>query len=473
MKKIPWIKLVSRRHTIFRIDLLDRGTVIKVKEFWGLDYDDQMFVSDSRQNTWFCNKEKIDRFGKFILKKVNNEQDFVDKIATATEKVCIKLVKITKEITSGKLNQATDKQLAFKLKKFVQSHNEFCIYFDVSNSIKEIGTRKIKNDLMKLLKKKRREELINDYIEKLIEPEKKPLTNLEQIQLREIAQKNKKNQIDETILKKHAKKYEWLSVYNPDEPPLSFNYFQDRIKDLLSRKQENTTKNKLLPSLTIPIKLQYLIKLMKKYVYLHTFRAEMLSKSYYLLKPLLTEIAIRWKIDLTTICALTPEEIITSLEKGSPPNLEEADKRKINYLHLIKGGVINIYSGKKAEEIFIEEIGKKKAEIKEKLIKGLVASQGLAEGRVRIILNKKEINQMQNGEILVTTMSSPDYVFASKKSGAIVTDEGGLLCHAAIISREIGKPCVVGTKIATQVLKTGDWVKVDAYQGIITRKENL
>jgi pyruvate,water dikinase len=64
-------------------------------------------------------------------------------------------------------------------------------------------------------------------------------------------------------------------------------------------------------------------------------------------------------------------------------------------------------------------------------------------------------------------MTTPDYVSSMKVAGAIVTNEGGLLCHAAIISRELGKPCVIGTKIATQVLKDGDMVEVDADNGVV------
>jgi len=445
MEKVDWIKLVSRRHSLFRLDFLDRGTAIKVKEKWGLNYDDQMFISSPKINAWFCSKEKIDKLGNLILDKVNHEKGFVNKIALATEKSCFNLVKITKEISTGNLGKLTDQQLALRLKKYSEAHYDFCIYFDVSNSIKEIGTQRISDGLRgKML---------------LLKPSKIPLTNQEQIDLRKIAINN------ENALKKHMKKYEWLSVYNPDEPSLPLSYFQDRIKDLAKTKPKEKQAEKLI----IPKELQNLIKLMKRYVYLHTFRAEMLSKSYFLLKPFLTEIAGRWKIDLTALCALTSEEIIKILEKNGLPDFEEIEKRKKAYLHLMKDGKINIYSGKEAEEMFLKEISKDEKEQKSEMLKGFVASQGLAEGKVRVIINKEDLKLIEKGDILVTTMTSPDYVQAIHKSGAVVTDEGGLLCHAAIICREMGTPCVMGTKIATLVLKTGDWVKVDAFDGIIVK----
>ena len=460
MKKIDWIKLVSRRHSLFRLDLLNRGTPIQVKKVWGIDYDDQMFISSPKLNAWFCSKEKINNLGNYILNRVQKERGFAEKIAAETEKSCLELVKTTKKITAGNLGKITNKQLALRLRKYVEAHNEFCTYFDVSNSIKEIGTQQIKDGLVKLLKAKGKEKLLNDYLEKLLKPDKNPLTNQEQIELGKIKIG------DEAALKKHAKKYEWLSVYNPDEPVLPCQYFKDRMKDLL----KNKPKEKKLEPLAIPANLQKLIKVMKKYVYLHTFRAEMLSKSYFLLKAFLTEMAVRWKTDLETICALTPGEIIEALEKGIQPDLEEAKRRRKTYFHLMKAGVIKIYSGKEAERYFLQEVREEQKEKTGKQIKGLVASQGLAEGRVRVIVDKRELEQMEEGEILVATMTSPDYVYAIQKSGAVVTDEGGLLCHAAIISREMRKPCVVGTRVATTVFKTGDLVKVDAYEGIITRK---
>lgn len=105
-------------------------------------------------------------------------------------------------------------------------------------------------------------------------------------------------------------------------------------------------------------------------------------------------------------------------------------------------------------------------------IKGQTACQGKARGRVRIILhNKKDISKdvarFRQGEILVTEMTRPDTVMVCRQAAAIITDEGSITSHAAIISRELGIPCVVGTRHATQILETGDWVEVDATKGLV------
>ena len=83
------------------------------------------------------------------------------------------------------------------------------------------------------------------------------------------------------------------------------------------------------------------------------------------------------------------------------------------------------------------------------------------------MLDPRDINPLANGEILVTSMTTPEYVFAMKKAAAIITDAGGLTSHAAVTSRELGKPCIVGTKIATSVLKDGDTVEVRTDTGVV------
>ena len=102
-------------------------------------------------------------------------------------------------------------------------------------------------------------------------------------------------------------------------------------------------------------------------------------------------------------------------------------------------------------------------------ITGQVACQGIAKGRVRLVNKLSEVNLLREGEILVSTMTIPDFLPAMKKAAAFVTDEGGITCHAAIVAREFNKPCIIGTKIATKALKNDDEVEVDAIKGIVRK----
>jgi phosphohistidine swiveling domain-containing protein len=100
--------------------------------------------------------------------------------------------------------------------------------------------------------------------------------------------------------------------------------------------------------------------------------------------------------------------------------------------------------------------------------KGNIACQGKpVTGRVRLVFTQDDVRNFTDGEILVTSMTAPHHLPAIKKSTAVVTDEGGITCHAAITARELQRPCIIGTKIATKVLKDGDLIELDAEKGVI------
>ena len=101
------------------------------------------------------------------------------------------------------------------------------------------------------------------------------------------------------------------------------------------------------------------------------------------------------------------------------------------------------------------------------IVRGLGASPGMASGKVKIIREIDELDKINEGDVMVTTMTTPDMVPAMKRSSAIVTDEGGVTCHASIISRELGIPCVVGTGNATSTLEENSGVTVDGKKGLV------
>lgn len=114
-----------------------------------------------------------------------------------------------------------------------------------------------------------------------------------------------------------------------------------------------------------------------------------------------------------------------------------------------------------------------KKEVLKPLCKGLPASPGIGRGKVILIKDVSEINLVKEGDILVTEMTNPDMVPAMRKAAGVVTDEGGRTCHAAIVSRELQIPCIVGAKNATKVLKEGQIVTVDATRGVVYEGEVL
>ncbi len=117
--------------------------------------------------------------------------------------------------------------------------------------------------------------------------------------------------------------------------------------------------------------------------------------------------------------------------------------------------------------VIYEKHGETKTISEKPLLQGLAASPGIAHGVVKIIRSPKELNKIKQGDILVTKMTNPDYVPGMKRAAGIITDEGGSTSHAAIVSRELGVVCVVGTKDATKKLKDGNSVTIDGYNGLV------
>ena len=163
------------------------------------------------------------------------------------------------------------------------------------------------------------------------------------------------------------------------------------------------------------------------------------------------------------VSALLVEEI----SSRKIPGRKELEKRMNHYIYTQK----TLYTDKSLEDIEkMFNIKIKRIKVRDvKELKGQIACKGIVKGKVRIIMTRDKVNTLQEGEVLVTSMTTPDFLAAMKKASAFVTDEGGVTCHAAIVAREFGKPCIIGTKVATQLLKDGDIVEVDANKGIVRK----
>lgn len=126
-----------------------------------------------------------------------------------------------------------------------------------------------------------------------------------------------------------------------------------------------------------------------------------------------------------------------------------------------------IFSGDLAKEVHKTIFEEEQKEVRE--FKGMIACQGKAIGPVKIVRKIHDIINVSEGDVLVASMTRPEMIIAMKKAIAIVTDEGGITSHAAVVSRELKIPCIIGTKIATKALADGDLIEVDAIKGLIRK----
>jgi len=142
---------------------------------------------------------------------------------------------------------------------------------------------------------------------------------------------------------------------------------------------------------------------------------------------------------------------------GSPQDIEWAVEQ--GHLYIVQSRPVTFFGKNKGEGTAAPK--------GEPIIKGLGASPGVASGKVTIIHSAEELDKVKEGDILVTEMTDPDMVPAMRRAAAIVTNDGGMTCHAAIVSRELGIPCIVGTLKATEVIRDGQIVTVDATNSVV------
>src|SRR3989344_4192074 len=205
--------------------------------------------------------------------------------------------------------------------------------------------------------------------------------------------------------------------------------------------------------------------------YLNEFRKNIFCKVSLIYRDIFAKIAqIAGSNNWKDCWYLTTGEIM-SIVRGKEINISKLIASRNLIGHIIKDGDSKILDQKITKELgkYVDSIyGSTKTEEKPALeVRGFSANNGKVKGIARIVLNSKEFGKVNSGDILVTTMTSVDFVPIMEKAGAFVTNEGGITSHASIVAREMNKPCIIGTQNATQIIKDGDLVEVDADAGIV------
>ena len=217
------------------------------------------------------------------------------------------------------------------------------------------------------------------------------------------------------------------------------------------------------------------VNILAELCYLKDFRKNILYQAHYYIQYLLKEIAQRLNYSLNLVYYIFPWEmpllLLGQLDKRDFKNLLK-DRLKLSVIKISLKG-IEVFAGRKANQILKKhDLKNERSEIKRvyKIVqlKGQVASSGFCQGRVKIINSKSDINKLKKREILVSVKTDPTLLSAMQRAGAIIAEMGGITSHAAIVARELQKPCIIGVKSATMILKDGDRVEVDANKGKVT-----
>lgn len=292
-----------------------------------------------------------------------------------------------------------------------------------------------------------------------------------------------------TTIENHKNKYGWMKSYVDEHESASIyniEYYLSRIKDLLDEDVDKLIYNienkrlssdkqfeELLNNSNYNELIKNMLTAMRNFIYLQTLLSESYTRMMVMGKiSVMREIVSRINKDIESYVCLDfdeQKEVIydtKNYDKYVEMNKYCKGRVKIdNYKKILKGKDVTILKQKVNDYCL--------SLIKEKLksgrvIRGTSVNGGIVKGKAKIIKTMKDLSKINNGDILVADMTSPDYVTVFNKVVAFITDEGGLTCHAAIVSKEFNVPCIVGTQFATQILKDNTLIEVDANNGIIT-----
>ncbi len=277
----------------------------------------------------------------------------------------------------------------------------------------------------------------------------------------------------------HFKKWRWMP-YTYVGPAYNLDYYLDIWSSLLKQKSDPDEEIKklelakketlirragLIKDLYLSQKEKAIFDLAAEIVWLKGLRKEVSFFGFYVIDKVLKEMGKRAGFSLMQMKYVAFNEM-KNFENFSSDELNSRIKFSVIYS---KSGKFKIFNGKKAKD-FLKKQNFEKIILKDSgELKGTCAYVGRARGAVKIINTPEEMGKMQKGDIMVAHTTFPSLVPAMKKAAAIVTDDGGITCHAAIVARELRTPCIVGTKNATYILKDGDKVEVDAEKGIIKK----
>ncbi len=298
------------------------------------------------------------------------------------------------------------------------------------------------------------------------------------LKIAEIVQRNKNDPTIPTKLQEHARQFHWVTNNYLRTVALGESYFLERVQEILEKNPSNelariqkeireiTPKKQALLSELNDSGISEIVGLIDLFATWQDDRkkANLIADHY--LDVLLQEFAKRGKLSLSETKWLLPKELPALLKGKKFTKQIKERQRHTAILWTPKG--YRMWVGEKAKQVQ-KSILKPKENVILDEIRGQCASMGKVVGRVKVIRSAEELERLNDGEVLVTSMTRPEFVAGMKKAAAIVTDEGGITSHAAIVSRELGVPCIIGTKIATKILKDGDLVEVNANHGVVKK----
>jgi len=478
-----WFEYIREIIPIHVIAPLAIGVTLYSKQMIGTGFTRILFIYDGNR-FWWCNyKQDIYNVGNYLLDRLP-DKSFADKYYGNYDRIFKETKALCENYIGKDLGKLSKEKL---LEQYNYFYSKICKFHALSFDIDAV-------DIMLERRMKSDEKTYSI----LTAPTTLSFVNQEQLEVYEVAENLSKKKphkllpysndiISKMIRSKYpgiakditglVRKYWWTGLSWSSRAEKTFETFVADIIEVLKthkniHEEISRLKNFVIRSKAEKKKLKLdedvrnYLEIFEHYTIFHDYRKEIQMKSTKVMNSFLFELSRRYSGKFDDLQWCWPSEIQGYIMSGTI-NLVEAQKRKEAFFALVTSEGIEQYSGEMALKRKNEELSASIENIQN--FKGIGASLGKASGKAKVCYSSEEAaNKIIPGDILVASMTTPDYVSAMKKVAAIVTDEGGVTAHAAIISREMRIPCIVGTKIATKILNDNDFIEVDANHGRVT-----
>jgi phosphohistidine swiveling domain-containing protein len=474
-----------------------------LKDYYGDSYSSVIFfVSDDYVN-WYWGSGDLRRLRESLIARVGADPGFLDKLLNDWLDRVEDLNECFRQIDSGNLAKSSDQEI---LGLYDSMYGAYLEQYALSAGLQEAFSLQAHEFLIPRIREFLEGTGLGDYFveyssilsapvnESFISQRRRGLLRmLDKIQKSEtlsglfageaadISRQIKEHPELDEMLDRHAEEFFWIQNNYAEIKVLGKDFFIGELKmmveDGLDAEAElekldsqlphtKEIKDKLIRDLELPEDIRMLVRITEVFTYMQDERKKNVLICNHYQKLFMDEIGKR--------TGLSPEEMAYThfrelkdilLSRKIDRNMLRSRKRHCLCIHTIEG--YQVLDGEKVDQIYESNFKIKQNSRNE--IKGMAASKGTARGVVKVVKKTHDLVDVQKGDILVADMTRPEMVVAMEKAAAIITDEGGITCHAAIVSRELGIPCLVGTKVATTLLKTGDLVEVDANTGIVKK----
>lgn len=453
-----------------------------LRRYYGDSHTLIVFYFSNNYVEWYWNDEDMTRLRNSFIKKVNNNPKILTKLVNDWHKRLRVLDKVMGGIDKTDLSKISDKGLMDLYYRWYNAYlDEYGIAIGIQDAFSMHADRFLFPHFERTLKKHGMDAnekypiLTAPVTDSFITQEYKNRLRL----LKELRKTDKSNIKFIDRLKKHSKRYHWVQNNYAKNTYLDENYFLQQLKQMSNiepdkelvrldneRKDVISKKKQLIKQLMLDKESRNLIKITEVFAYMQDERKKYVLIANYYQDLFLKELQKRLNLKREEIEYTHIHELRSLLkQKKVNPVVFRERKKNVIVINTLKG--YEVISGKVAREIYDKAFKLAGGKVTE--LKGLVASRGKVEGVVKVVRKIHDLVNVHDGAILVVSMTRPEMIVAIKRATAIVTDEGGITSHAAIVSRELGIPCIIGTKIATKVLKDGDKVEVDADKGVIRK----